>query len=712
MAAKRTVQSVRGGPACPGPAWLAALLGEMWFDLTGRRSRDAQLDADQVQNVLVVRLDEIGDMVLTAPMLRQLREAMPEAWITLVVKPPVKNIVERCPYVDQIIGYDPGSPGRLRRWRLMYRALRFARKKLWDRKYDLAILPRFDVDRLGATLIGYFSGADFRIGYSENVTPAKQTHNRGYDKLLTHAVETDEVRHEVHRNMELLSSPDTLDIHSDHDNLELWLDETDHQFAEAMLPPREEGTRIAIGLGASHERKQWPIDHFVELSHWLIERYGAQLILVGSDVEKFLGLELSAKLGLPVTNLVGQTTLRQAAALMQHCDVYIGNDTGPMHLAAAGGTPCVQICCHPANGSKTHPAAPERFHPWDVGYRTIQPRMAIPPCKDGCDDERAHCILALGVELVQVAFEDLMARQDLSLQRRGVSGKIQLPTISIVVPNFNGGETLQQTLQCLVDEGYPGLEIIVVDGGSTDNSVDIIKKFDEHITWWCSEQDRGQSHAINKGFAHATGQIVNWLCSDDLLAPGALRVVGEHFARAPQVDVLVGRTRVVFDDQPDCDYVDTPSVERIRLLPINNAFSQQSCFYRRNLLLDRPTPLDESYEFAMDLELWAYFKYRGVRWRVIKDELGIFRNSGANKTSVGGEKVTYEFEKVYRRYNHERIPLTLWHRWLRYPLERFRDRHRGALGHVARVAQIVIVLALGPFYGFRRVRAMNWGAWV
>jgi heptosyltransferase-2 len=698
--------------ACAGPVWPVGRLGELWFKLTGRRDEDQQLDPGQVQNVLIVRLDDIGDMVLTSPMLRELRTAMPDAWITLVVKPSVKDLIERCPYVDQILTYNPGSPGRFRSWRLVWRALVFARHMLWDRKYDLAILPRFDIDRLGATFIAYFSGAQHRIGYSENVTAQKQYANHSYDTLLSHVVNTDEVHHEVHRSLELIRSSDTLGIHAHQDNLELWLDETDRHTAEALLPPKEASPCIVLGLGASHPRKQWPLDHFVELASWLIDHYNAQIVTVGSDSEKFLGLELAAKLQRPVTNLVGQTTLRQAAALLQLCDVFIGNDSGPMHLAAAGGTPCVQICCHPATGTRSHAAAPERFHPWDVGYRTIQPRAAILPCKDSCEDDRAHCILALGVELVQLAFEDLMARQDLSLQRRGVSGKIQLPTISIIVPNYNGGETLEQTLQCLVDQNYPNLEIIVVDGGSTDNSIDIIKKFDSHTTWWCSEKDQGQTHAINKGFENATGQIVNWLCSDDLLTDGALRVVGEHFARAPQIDVLVGRTRVEFDDHPDRNYIDSPSVQKIRLLPINNAFSQQSCFYRRKLLQDRPSPLDETYNYAMDLELWAYFKYRGVRWRVIKDELGIFRNSATNKTTTGGVKVTYEFEKVYRRYNHERIPLTLWHRWIRYPLEKYRDRHRGVLGYLARPLQIGIVLLLGPFYGFRRVRAMNWGGWV
>src|SRR3990172_5636730 len=121
----------------------------------------------------------------------------------------------------------------------------------------------------------------------------------------------------------------------------------------------------------------------------------------------------------------------------------------------------------------------------------------------------------------------------------------RLPNISIVVPNYNGGTTLEATLGSLVDQHYSKLEIIVVDGASTDNSVDVIKQYEPYIAWWVSEKDRGQAHGINKGFAKCTGEIVNWLSSDDLLMPGALDIVGRHFAESPHIDVLVGHCRYV-----------------------------------------------------------------------------------------------------------------------------------------------------------------------
>lgn len=689
-------------PPAAGPAWL-------WRAVMGCRPRRRAADLQHVRNVLIVRLDEIGDMVLTIPLLRALHAAMPAARFTVVCKPPAAALLASCPFIDRLIPCDLGSPGRFRAWRLGLRALRFAKRHLWQRRYDLAIAPRFDADLTGATLMTFFSGAPRRIGYSETSTPRRRAMNRGYDQLLTDALPGATVKHEVKRNLDIARELTGHEMQDD--QLALWLTDEDRRLANAIA--QTDRPLIALGLSASHERKQWPIDRFIELGRWLVDQHNATVVAVGGEDAFYLARQLETQLGERAINAAGKLPLRATAALLSRCQAYIGNDTGPMHLAAAVSVPCVEISCHPLTGGKDHAYAVERFHPCGVAHRALQPRHALSPCTDGCVDDVAHCILAITVDQVKVAFEDLMLHGDRAGHSRGVPKSATLPTMSIVVPNFNAAQTLGRTLQCLIDQQYPNLEIIVVDGGSTDGSVEVIRKFEPHITWWCSEKDRGQSHAINKGFARATGQVVNWLCSDDLLVDGALRKVGEYFARYPEVDIVVGRTRHVFGEAHMKDYVDKPTMDKIALLPINHAFSQQSCFYRRSLLETRGAPLVESYEYAMDLELWAYFLYQDARWMVVNDVLGVFNNTGGNKTRTGGELITYEFERIYRRYSDERLPLTMWHRWLRYPLERFRHRHPGWLGYlIARPAQIAVVLLLGPFYGFRRVRAMNWGSFV
>lgn len=289
----------------------------------------------------------------------------------------------------------------------------------------------------------------------------------------------------------------------------------------------------------------------------------------------------------------------------------------------------------------------------------------------------------------------------------------RLPSISIVVPNFNGGKTIRGTLDSLLAQEYLDLEIIVVDGGSTDESVAIIREYERHISWWVSEKDRGQSNALNKGFARCTGEIVNWLCSDDQLLPDTLARVGQLFADDPGIDAVAGvaEFRFLLDGRTSRQ---VPSADQLDLLPIFCPFAQPSCFYRRSLF-EAVGGLDETLHYAMDLDLWTRFQRRGIRWKIISDVLSIAQMTGDNKMSTCGPRFIAEFERVYRRYVHEPISLMFWQRTIRHPLERWRARSNGKSVDwrlVGRPLQIASVVALGPFYGFRRVRYLNWGAWI
>jgi glycosyltransferase involved in cell wall biosynthesis len=285
---------------------------------------------------------------------------------------------------------------------------------------------------------------------------------------------------------------------------------------------------------------------------------------------------------------------------------------------------------------------------------------------------------------------------------------VKLPSISIVVPNYQGGKTLETTLRSLVDQKYPDLEIIVVDGGSTDESLEIIRRFEPHIAWWTSEKDRGQSHAINKGFAQCHGEIVNWLCSDDYLMPGALEVVGRTFAEHPDVDVVAGSSEQV--------WLGTGQRSRMRieprwldLMPCWDPIPQPSCFFRRRLL-DRPGPIDERYYYSMDFELWCYFRSRGAKFHIVDDLLSIIQNTEANKTSAAGEARIPEWDLLYRTYAGEKVPLIFWHRYFRYPVERFRQNHHDnkVIFYGTRLYTGLFRRFFGLFYGQERVRTMNW----
>jgi glycosyltransferase involved in cell wall biosynthesis len=188
---------------------------------------------------------------------------------------------------------------------------------------------------------------------------------------------------------------------------------------------------------------------------------------------------------------------------------------------------------------------------------------------------------------------------------------MELPLISVVTPSYNQARFLEDTLRSVLSQDYPRSEHIVVDGGSTDGSVDIIRRHAPHLRYWVSEPDRGQSHAINKGLAMAQGGVLAWLNSDDTYLPGALAEVGAFFARHPDVDLVYG------------DYVYTDADGRplrrrhvfatmsYESLLYHDYLGQPAVFFRRSLF-DKVGPLDESLHYCMDWDLFLRM------WRVCR----------------------------------------------------------------------------------------------
>lgn len=186
------------------------------------------------------------------------------------------------------------------------------------------------------------------------------------------------------------------------------------------------------------------------------------------------------------------------------------------------------------------------------------------------------------------------------------------PTISIVTCSYNQAAFLDTTIQSVVAQKIEGLEYFVVDGGSTDGSVDILRRHDSDLAGWVSEQDGGQSEAINKGLQRASGEVVGWLCSDDVLLDGALSEVLEFFARHPDVDAVYGDAVLI-----DGKGRPLRMKHEIGFMPWLLAFDhnyipQPSMFWRRRVH-EKIGYLREDLHLTMDLELWLRFARAGLK---------------------------------------------------------------------------------------------------
>jgi|SRR5436190_11069957 len=267
-----------------------------------------------------------------------------------------------------------------------------------------------------------------------------------------------------------------------------------------------------------------------------------------------------------------------------------------------------------------------------------------------------------------------------------------LPRISIVTPSFNQGRFLRDTMRSVLGQGYPNLEYLVIDGGSTDESVQIIREHEQHLAGWVSEKDAGQYDAINKGFARTSGEVMAWLNSDDLYTPWALPVVGEIFAQLPAVQWLTTLLPIHWDERGlpvRCKPVPHGYCRRGFFrgenLPRPDAGStttafiqQESTFWRRSLWEKAGGRIDSSLQLAGDFELWAKF-FRHADLYGVSLPLGGFRVHGEQKTAHRMQAYVDEALGVLARYGGR--PYAKWEAFARSAAQRvLPGRVRKAVG--------------------------------
>lgn len=375
--------------------------------------------ADGQRHILLLMLNAMGDMVLATGFVREVRRNNPNDYITLLVSSAIYPLVYKCPYVNQVLTLDVGA-FYTDKQKFFTKLLQLCMEKFWGERYDMSICPQWGDDKTATQVVAYMSGAVQRVGYSCNIAFVY-----GWplvDDTQEKALMTDvyiipaEIIHEAERAFYLL---ELLGMTVEDQRMEIWSGKRDKIAAEKLLANAVSGEHIliAVGLGAGGDSRKYPVKQYAEVCRALCYKMNAYFVILGGNSEQQDALYLQAQLPAEsVCNLAGKTTVLETAAVLSMTNIYLGNDTGVMHMAAAEGIPVVMVSreeddfCGSLAGILSEN---QRFAPWQTNYVICCPDKRVGDCASwygygGCKEPYSHCICQVKPEEIVNAVEILL----------------------------------------------------------------------------------------------------------------------------------------------------------------------------------------------------------------------------------------------------------------------------------------------------------------
>lgn len=363
---------------------------------------EKEINRSAWKKILIVRLDAIGDMVLTTPFIRELRKNFPESHISLVLRRQNEKLLESCPYIDQFYLYDSELIGgelaeQCKNYpKLSEKVRKFMDENFQNQTFDVVFFPREllcgrnSIDEL---LIAYYSGAKYRIGRMLSDDPDKQFICERLKKSFTLISNPLEPMHEAAYALDMLKQ---CGCKVTEERMELWVSDSSEEKAARIWKEYQVDDSdkvIALGIVASVETRTWKIENYNEILRFYGKRFGDKVrfvIMGGGDARDAAG-HLEVSYG-NIMNLVGKTDLNETAACMKKCNLYVGSNTGLLHLASAFGVASVTVYSELSDGNPTDGDSPFRMGAWKVPHIDLVPPAGLDGCHGVCRMGFSHCI--------------------------------------------------------------------------------------------------------------------------------------------------------------------------------------------------------------------------------------------------------------------------------------------------------------------------------
>jgi glycosyltransferase involved in cell wall biosynthesis len=275
------------------------------------------------------------------------------------------------------------------------------------------------------------------------------------------------------------------------------------------------------------------------------------------------------------------------------------------------------------------------------------------------------------------------------------------PRISVVTPSYNQGEYLEETIRSVLAQNYPNTELIIIDGGSTDSTLDIIRKYEGWISYWTSEEDDGQSHAINRGLRRCTGHWVGWQNSDDTYCSGTFSALAKAATEYANSDILYGKTWLTDPDNTGGELASVHREFRLEeMIPLPFVFNQSAFFSQR--IFDHGVYIDHTKRHMMDYDFMWRLVLSGFKFQFAEGVVGCFRQQPLSKTANQSDIGCQEFLEIYTHlYHHNHFPSYLRRRivkgWRDQILNDWAHRrYQGLVGNTHKFVDVIGLSNLTP----------------